>query len=66
MKQSNGKVITFIKKNALYLILAGCVLAIGLSITFMLMYGQLHAGYMQIIVKSKIMNTKLQASKMKI
>lgn len=36
MKNSNGKVITFIKRNALYIILAACILAIGLSITFML------------------------------
>ncbi|MBQ8426336.1 MAG: M23 family metallopeptidase [Clostridia bacterium] len=36
MKKSNGKVITFIKRNALYLILAFCILAIGLSITLAL------------------------------
>ena len=37
MKNSNGKVTTFFKRNALYLILAACILAIGLSITFMLL-----------------------------
>lgn len=37
MKNSNGKVITFIKKNALYLILATCILAVGLSVMLMLL-----------------------------
>lgn len=36
MRNSNGKIITFIRRNALYLVLAGCILAIGLSIAFML------------------------------
>lgn len=40
MKNSNGKVITFFKRNALYLVLAGCVLAIGLSIVIMLISSQ--------------------------
>ncbi len=40
MKNSNGKVITFIKRNALYIILAACILAIGLSITFILINKQ--------------------------
>jgi murein DD-endopeptidase MepM/ murein hydrolase activator NlpD len=35
----NGKAIRFFRKNALYFILAGCILAIGLSITFMLISG---------------------------
>ncbi len=36
MKKTNGKVIAFIRRNSLYLILGACILAIGLSITFML------------------------------
>ena len=40
MKNSNGKAVTFLKRNALYLILAGCILAIGLSITIMLIKGE--------------------------
>lgn len=37
MKESNGKVVTFIKRNALYLILAACILAIGLAVTLVLL-----------------------------
>lgn len=40
MKHSNGKVITFIKRNALYLILAFCILAVGLSAILMLLIGE--------------------------
>lgn len=36
----NGKVTRFFRKNALYFILTGCILAIGLSITFMLISGK--------------------------
>ena len=36
MKKSNGKVLAFMRKNAVYLVLALCILAVGLSITFML------------------------------
>jgi murein DD-endopeptidase MepM/ murein hydrolase activator NlpD len=39
MKKSNGKVLTFMKRNAVYLVLAFCVLAVGLSITLMLLSG---------------------------
>ena len=35
-KQNNSKVLRFIRKNALYLILAFCILAVGLSVTLML------------------------------
>lgn len=37
MKNSNGKVFAFMRKNAVYLVLAFCILAIGLSITLMLL-----------------------------
>lgn len=37
MKKSNGKVLTFMKRNAVYLVLAFCILAVGLSITLMLL-----------------------------
>lgn len=37
MKKSNKKAVTFIKRNALNLILATCILAIGLSIVLALM-----------------------------
>ena len=40
MRNSNGRLINFIRRNALYLILAGCILAIGLSITFMFLQDQ--------------------------
>ncbi len=40
MKNSNGKVITFIKKNALYLILAFCILAVGFSVMLTLLIGE--------------------------
>ena len=33
MKRINGKFVTFFRRNALYLVLAFCILAIGLSIT---------------------------------
>jgi len=36
MKKSNGKVLAFMRKNAVYFVLALCILAVGLSITFML------------------------------
>lgn len=36
MKKQTGKFLTFIRRNALYLILASCILAVGLSITLML------------------------------
>lgn len=39
MRNSNGKVISFIKRNALYLILASCILAIGLSVMLVLLSG---------------------------
>ena len=35
-KQSNAKFLIFLRRNALYLILAACILAVGLSITLML------------------------------
>ena len=35
-KQSNAKFLIFLRKNALYLILTACILAVGLSITLML------------------------------
>lgn len=40
MKKSNGKVLTFMRKNAVYFVLALCILAVGLSITFMLISGE--------------------------
>ena len=36
MKKSSRRVLTFMRRNALYLILAACILAVGLSITLML------------------------------
>ena len=36
MKKSNNKILTFLKSNAVYLILSFCILAIGLSVTLML------------------------------
>lgn len=39
MKNSNGKVLAFMRRNAVYLVLALCILAVGLSITFMLLNG---------------------------
>ena len=39
MKNSNGKVLAFMRRNAVYLVLALCILAVGLSITFMLLTG---------------------------
>lgn len=36
MKKSSRTVLTFMRRNALYLILAACILAVGLSITLML------------------------------
>ena len=36
MKNQNNKAVSFIKRNKLYLILALCIVAVGLSITFML------------------------------
>ena len=35
-KQNNTKILIFLRKNALYLILTACILAVGLSITLML------------------------------
>ncbi len=35
MKKSNGKLTNFLRKNAIYLVLALCMLAIGLSLTLM-------------------------------
>lgn len=37
MSEKNNKIKTFMRKNALYFILALCVLAVGLSITFVLL-----------------------------
>lgn len=37
MKKPRGNVLHFIKKNAVYFVLGLCILAVGLSITFMLM-----------------------------
>ncbi len=37
MKKSNGRLIMFIRRNAVYLVLALCIVAVGLSITFMLL-----------------------------
>lgn len=39
MKNSNGKFTLFLRKNALWLILSFCILAIGLSVTLMLVTG---------------------------
>lgn len=36
MKRENNKFLFFVRKNAIYLILTACILAVGLSITFML------------------------------
>ena len=36
MKKNNNKILTFCKKNAVYIILTFCILAIGLSVTLML------------------------------
>lgn len=35
MKKENSKFLFFVRKNAIYLILSACILAVGLSITFM-------------------------------
>lgn len=37
MKHSNGKVVVFLRKNAAYFVLALCIVAVGLAITFMLL-----------------------------
>lgn len=37
MKKSNGKFILFMKKNALWLILSLCIVAVGLSVTLMML-----------------------------
>lgn len=37
MKKSNGRLIMFMRRNAVYLVLALCIVAVGLSITFMLL-----------------------------
>ena len=39
MKKSNSKVVNFFKTNAVYLIFALCIMAIGLSITLVLLKG---------------------------
>lgn len=36
MKKSNGRILMFLRRNAVYLVLAFCILAVGLSITLML------------------------------
>ena len=36
MKKENKKILTFMRRNAIYLILAACIVAVGLSITFMM------------------------------
>lgn len=36
MKTNNSKILWFIRRNALYLILAACILAVGLSVTLMI------------------------------
>jgi murein DD-endopeptidase MepM/ murein hydrolase activator NlpD len=36
MKKSNNKILTFLRRNAVYFILSFCILAIGLSVTLML------------------------------
>ena len=37
MKKSNNKILTFLRRNAVYLVLSFCILAIGLSVTLMLL-----------------------------
>ena len=37
MKNSNGKIANFFKKNALYITLAFCILAVGLSVMFIVL-----------------------------
>ena len=37
MKKSDSKVLNFFKRNAVYLILALCIVAVGLSVTFVLL-----------------------------
>lgn len=39
MKKENSKLLTFMRRNAIYLILTACIIAVGLSIAFM-MYRQ--------------------------
>jgi murein DD-endopeptidase MepM/ murein hydrolase activator NlpD len=36
MKINNSKILWFVRRNALYLILAACILAVGLSVTLMI------------------------------
>jgi murein DD-endopeptidase MepM/ murein hydrolase activator NlpD len=36
MKTNNSKILWFVRRNALYLILAACILAVGLSVTLMI------------------------------
>ncbi len=36
MKKENKKILIFMRRNAIYLILAACIVAVGLSITFMM------------------------------
>lgn len=40
MKKSKGRTLNFIKRNAVYLVLGFCIIAVGISITFMLMQKQ--------------------------
>ena len=40
MEKTKGKFITFLKKNAVYLVLAFCVLAVGLSVALTLIDGK--------------------------
>ena len=39
MKKANGKFVLFLKKNALWLILSFCIIAVGLSVTLMMLTG---------------------------
>lgn len=44
MKNSNGKLVMFLRRNAVYLVLALCVLAVGLSIILMAVNGKSNSG----------------------
>ena len=58
MSEKNSKVLTFMKKNAVYVILALCVLAVGLSVTFVLLKkeNRQKISDTQVVVKDPIEN----------
>ena len=52
MKKENGKVARYLKRNAVYVILALCIIAVGLSVTLMLV----NRGENQIVMDEQIVD----------